>query len=73
MVEASPAERAAVSAAPCMVAEEAPCVVAEEAVGMEEEAAWVVAVEVAVTGSRIRCAMRFLCKKTEWRRAGSWA
>jgi hypothetical protein len=69
-----------------MVAEEAPCVVAEEAVGMEEEVAWVVAVgvvaeeaawvvaeEVVVTGSRIRCAMRFLCKKIEWRRAGSWA
>jgi len=26
----------------------------------------------AVTGKRICSAMRFLCKKTEWRRAGSW-
>ncbi|HEY3166133.1 MAG TPA: hypothetical protein VGK57_02825 [Candidatus Binatia bacterium] len=55
MAEASPAERAVVSAVSVAVM---------AAAEVEAEA---------VTGKRICSAMRFLCKKTEWRRAGSWA
>src|SRR2546427_1630158 len=47
MAEASPAERAAVSAAPCMVAEEAPCVEAVSVAVIAEVGAE------AVTGKRI--------------------